>query len=153
MKTIPTFDTFGDRLRWWVDARGFSQKELADRVGMAQPSLNELLKGRTKEPRASHFLGIARELGLRPDYLLYGEGPPEAANFAQLSGLEAQLVMLFRGLPDDAKRDAMLIDLNAEFNSYQGGKSPTTSSMRNSAGSAPRPGARKSAKKLVDQDL
>lgn len=149
MTNLPSFDTFGERLQWWAEYRGFRQKDLAERAGMGQATLNELMKGKTKEPRAAHFLGLARELGLRPEYLLHGEGPPEATNFAQLSGLEAQLVMLFRSLPDDAKRDAMLIDLNAEFNTYQATRSSATSSARRPA--TPPIAPRTPLKKLVKQ--
>lgn len=154
MTPPPDFANFGDRLQWWMAHRGYKQKELAELAGMGQPALNELLKGKTKEPRASHFLGLCHALALRPEYLLDGEGPPEVTNFAQLTGLEAQLVMLFRGLPDDAKRDAMLIDLNHEFNSYQAAKSPPVPPVRLTAAAGPRsPAVRKPAKKLVDQGL
>lgn len=85
---------------------------------MAQSSLNDVLSGKSKMPAADNMLRIAKALGLRPEYLLWGEGPPEAISFSQLNGLEAQLVMLFRNLPDDAKRDALLIDVNEYFNRH-----------------------------------
>lgn len=116
MTTIPTFQNFGERLSWWIKHRDLTQKELAERVGIGQPALNELIKGRSAEPRAGAFVRMCKELGLRSEYLIWGEGPAEATNFAQLTGLEAQLVMLFRGLPDDAKRDALLIDMNHAYN-------------------------------------
>lgn len=116
MTSTPHFDSFGDRLDWWLKLRGKTQKELALAVGIGQPALNELIKGRSAEPRAGAFIKICRELGLRPEYLLWGEGAPEATSFAQLSGLEAQLVMLFRGLASDAQRDALLIDMNDAYN-------------------------------------
>lgn len=116
MNSTPHFHSFGDRLDWWLKLRGKTQKELASAVGIGQPALNELIKGRSAEPRAGAFIKICRELGLRPEYLLWGEGAPEATSFAQLSGLEAQLVMLFRGLASDAQRDALLIDMNDAYN-------------------------------------
>ena len=121
MTTTPHFETFGARLSWWLKHRNLSQKELAELVGVGQPTLSELIKGHSMEPRAGAFVKMCRVLGLRPEYLIFGEGPAEATNFAQLTGLEAQLVMLFRGLPDDAKRDALLIDVNHAYN-----KSKTT---------------------------
>ncbi|GAB2704118.1 helix-turn-helix domain-containing protein [Comamonas sediminis] len=125
MTSTPHFDSFGDRLDWWLKHRGKTQKELAVAVGIGQPALNELIKGRSAEPRAGAFIKICRELGLRPEYLLWGEGAPEATSFAQLSGLEAQLVMLFRGLASDAQRDAMLIDVNDAYNHSKSVKKPS----------------------------
>ncbi|MEJ5148983.1 helix-turn-helix domain-containing protein [Comamonas sp. MYb396] len=125
MTSIPHFDSFGDRLDWWLKHRGKTQKELAVAVGIGQPALNELIKGRSAEPRAGAFIKICRELGLRPEYLLWGEGAPEATSFAQLSGLEAQLVMLFRGLASDAQRDALLIDMNDAHNNSKTVKKAT----------------------------
>ncbi|WP_246475128.1 helix-turn-helix domain-containing protein [Diaphorobacter ruginosibacter] len=122
MTSIPIFQTFGERLSWWIKHRDLTQKELAVLVGVGQPALNELIKGRSAEPRAGAFVKMCKVLGLRPEYLIWGEGPAEATNFAQLTGLEAQLVMLFRGLPDDAKRDALLIDVNHAYNRTSSGK-------------------------------
>ena len=116
-----------------------TQKELAAAVGIGQPALNELIKGRSTEPRAGAFIKICRVLGLRPDYLLWGEGAPEATSFAQLTGLEAQLVMLFRGLASDAQRDALLIDVNDAYNNSKTHKRATVADPFNGANPAPSP--------------
>lgn len=139
MTSIPHFDSFGSRLDWWIRYRGMTQKELAAAVGIGQPALNELIKGRSTEPRAGAFIKICRVLGLRPDYLLWGEGAPEATSFAQLTGLEAQLVMLFRGLASDAQRDALLIDVNDAYNNSKTNKKATAADPFNGAKPAPSP--------------
>lgn len=133
-----------------MDHRGLKQKELAERAGMGQPSLNELLMGKTKEPKASNFLGLCAALSLRPEYLLHGDGPAEATNFAQLTGPEAQLVMLFRGLPDDAKRQAMLIDLNHEFSLHQVSRSSSPAPSPRPAAATVKPAGKRTPKKSVD---
>ena len=120
MDQIPTFTTVGQRLEWWIAKRNRTQTEVAKTAGMSQSSLSEIVSGRSKRPAADNMLRLARELQLRPEYLVWGEGPPETLNFSQLNGLEAQLVMLFRGLPDDAKRDALLIDVNDYCNRQTG---------------------------------
>ena len=120
MDQIPEFATAGQRLAWWISKRNRKQTELSKAVGMSQSALSEIVAGRSKKPAADNMLRLARELRLRPEYLVWGEGPPETLNFSQLSGLEAQLVMLFRGLPDDAKRDALLIDANDFYNRHSG---------------------------------
>lgn len=137
MTSIPAFQTFGERLAWWMKHRDLTQKELAELAGLSQPALNELIKGRSAEPRAGAFVKMCRVLGLRPEYLIWGDGPAEATSFAQLTGLEAQLVMLFRGLPDDAKRDALLIDVNHAYNKSQGNKSSASDPFNGAAPPSP----------------
>lgn len=120
MDQPPVFSTIGQRLEWWISKRKRTQTELAKAVGVSQSTLSEIVSGRSKKPAADNMLRLAKELQLRPEYLVWGEGPPEAITFSQLNGLEAQLVMLFRNLPDDAKRDALLIDVNDYFNRHTG---------------------------------
>lgn len=140
----PDFETIGQRLEWWIAKRKRTQTEVAKAVGMSQSSLSEIVAGRSRRPIADNMLRLAKELQLRPEYLVWGEGPPEALHFSQLSGLEAQLVMLFRGLPDDAKRDALLIDVN-DFHNRHSGKAEAT------ATTAPAP-KNKSPGKLKKRD-
>lgn len=112
MNLPPTFATFGARLEWWIENRKMTQAALAKATGIPQSSISELIKGKLKAPSASNLFKLADALRVRPRYLLLGDGAAEANSFADLNGLEAQLVMLFRSLPDDAKRDALLIDAN-----------------------------------------
>jgi transcriptional regulator with XRE-family HTH domain len=117
MVTTPQFATFGARLRYWRERRGFKkQGDFADKLGIKQPSLSELESGESKSPSADILLKAADLLQLRPKYLLSGEGAPESRSFSDLNGLEAQLVMIFRQLPTDALRDALLIDANDMLN-------------------------------------
>jgi transcriptional regulator with XRE-family HTH domain len=112
----PKFDTLGDRLRWWRIHRGFKkQGDLAVKVGISQGSLSDM-EGNNIGPSAETTLRLAEVLGLRPTYLLLGEGSAEGKNFQELNGLEAQLVMIFRQLPNDSLRDALLIDANNMLN-------------------------------------
>lgn len=120
MDKIPKFLTIGQRLEWWMAKRNRKQTEVAKSAGMSQSALSEIVAGRSKRPAADNMLRLARELQLNPEYLVFGEGPPESLGFSQLNGLEAHLVMLFRGLPDDAKRDALLIDVNDFHNRHSG---------------------------------
>lgn len=142
MDQTPEFTTVGQRLEWWIARRNRKQTELAKAAGMAQSALSEIVSGRSKRPAADNMLRLARELQLRPEYLVWGEGPPEATSFSQLTGLEAQLVMLFRGLPDDAKRDALLIDVNDFANRHKAKAGP---SVAEPLTKAPAPGARKAS--------
>jgi len=159
MEQIPVFTSFGDRLKWWIAKRGTSQKALAEVVGIRPPSMNELCSGESLEPKAGTFMRICHELRLRPEYLIWGEGPPEATDFKSLSGLEAQLVMIFRNLPDDAKRDALLIDVNDYYNRHVSKGTPTKAdpfghvapppAVTPPAPAAPKVKAKQSAKKVT----
>lgn len=125
MPNPPAFDTFAARLLWWCEKRGKThQGKLAKELGIKQGSLSELSTGKSKTPKARVLLKLSDALSLRPQYLLTGEGPPEGQNFSELNGVEAQLVMLFRSLPSDALRAAMMIDMN-EFVVRHKPKSPT----------------------------
>jgi transcriptional regulator with XRE-family HTH domain len=114
MKQVPPhFETFGERLTWWRKARGYKrQGVLAELIGLKQASLSNLETGDSTLPSAATLLNLAAALNLRPEYLLTGEGPAEGAHFQDLTGPEAQLVMIFRQLPSDALREALLIDAN-----------------------------------------
>lgn len=86
---------------------------MAARLGIKQGSLSELESGESKAPSADVLMKACNLLRLRPEYLLYGEGPPEGRDMHDLTGPEAQLVMLYRQLPNDAMRAALIIDADA----------------------------------------
>lgn len=158
MEQIPEFATVGQRLEWWIARRNRTQTEVAKAAGMAQSAVSEIVSGRSKRPAADNLLRLAKELQLRPEYLVWGEGPAETLHFSQLSGLEAQLVMLFRGLPDDAKRDALLIDVN-DFHNRHAGKTGATAANPwahiappPSIATPPKPKKPSKAKRAVDAD-
>lgn len=118
----PKFNSFTERLQWWLQERGYGevtaqgefkirhgmQGPLAATLGVKQGSLSELISGQSKGPSASVLLKLCEELHLRPHYLLDGDGPPES--YSDLSADESRLVMVFRDLPTEALRKALLID-------------------------------------------
>lgn len=110
----PKFDSFTARLQWWVNERGYAargkQGELSKALGIAQPSTSELIAGKSKLPSAEVFMKLCDALKLRPQYLLFEQGPPEGQYLADLDSQEAQLIELFRRLPSDDLRHALLID-------------------------------------------
>lgn len=106
-------DSFGARLEYWRKKRGYNrQGALAEAIGIKQSSLSELESGKSKQPAADVMLKLCDVLHLRPKYLLLGEGPSESQYFQELNGLEAQLVMIFRQLPSDGLRNALMIEAN-----------------------------------------
>ena len=72
--------TIGERIKAAREALGFSQDELARRVGIKQQSVAELESGKTRTTK--HLLKFARALGQSPEWLDSGNGsmaqtPPE----------------------------------------------------------------------------
>lgn len=130
MSDVPSFDSFGARLRWWRERRlGVkSQGDLAKQLGIGQGSLSELEKGHSKEPSASVLMKMCDVLGLQPRYLLWGHGSPEGMNFQALSGVEAQLVMIYRALPEP-RRAAFMLDANAMLERARAGTPAPTPSI------------------------
>lgn len=58
--------TFGERLRGARQARGMTQKQLADVVGVRQPAIASMEVGSIMEPRASLAWRLERALDLQP---------------------------------------------------------------------------------------
>lgn len=63
---------FSERLEQAMNEAGLTQGKLAKMVSMAQSSINKLLNG-AKGSR--NVVEIANVLGVRPEWLAYGEGP------------------------------------------------------------------------------
>lgn len=68
----PVTAEMGVRVRLAREAIGLSQKDLADRVGVTQQSVQEFETGRTKTTK--HLHRYARELGQSVDWIEFGEG-------------------------------------------------------------------------------
>lgn len=70
--TIPA--TLAERVRAARQAAGLSQMELAQRVGIKQPSLAAIEAGETKRPR--FLMDLARALNVAPEWLERGDPMP-----------------------------------------------------------------------------
>ncbi len=67
--------TFGERLRQLREARGWSQRELAERSGVPYFTIYRCERGTHDEPRVGMAAKLARALGVSLDVLAdtYGE--------------------------------------------------------------------------------
>lgn len=63
--------TFGERIRLAREARGMTQKELADAVGMSQPALYNTESGRNKS--STKILDLANALKVSPHWIATGK--------------------------------------------------------------------------------
>lgn len=69
--------TLGERLRYALEARGMSQTALAASAKVAQPYVSQIMND-VKEPSDRLMESIASVLKIRPEWLIYGEGPMES---------------------------------------------------------------------------
>lgn len=122
----PKFETFEERVKWWAEERGYSKRgrqgDLARVIGLSQASTWAIVHGKTPKPTAQAFLKLCDALKLRPQYLLFGQGPPEGQYLNDLDSQEAQLIELFRRLPSEGMRHAVLIDTDRMLQGAAGEK-------------------------------
>lgn len=88
------------RLKDAREARGLTQAQVAEKVGMSQPSYSDLERG---DSNGSTLLPqIAFVLGVRPYWLATGAGPKDEQEMLETD--ERELVNLWRSLPEESKK-------------------------------------------------
>lgn len=103
----------GGRIAYVRELRKMNATELAKAVGISQPSMSDIEKGKTKSPNAIHLFRIAAVLAADPYWILTGEGSIDGA----LQDVEeSELVAAFRALRDVKQRRAILAAAKAIAN-------------------------------------
>nr|WP_288668267.1 helix-turn-helix transcriptional regulator [uncultured Haemophilus sp.]DAK32617.1 MAG TPA: Repressor protein CI [Caudoviricetes sp.] len=64
------------RLKQLLDDRNLSMNAFAKQLGVSQPSISDIVNGRTRSPK--NILEIATALGVNPHWLKTGEGEPDS---------------------------------------------------------------------------
>lgn len=100
--------SIGKRIEDLREKREFTGKALADAVGMGQGYLSEIINGKKDAEKLAvgTFMRLCEALQTTPEFLYYEEG--DEMNSAR-TGLEAQILMLFRAVPED--RRELILDL------------------------------------------
>jgi DNA-binding Xre family transcriptional regulator len=103
-------DTIGQRVRALWTARNladrrYTQTALAHAIGIAQPSLSQIMSDTTKEIAGKTLAGLCRELRTTPEFIMFGAGKSVADQEAVL--IEAEVVHLLRTVSHE-KREAIL---------------------------------------------
>lgn len=62
-------NTLAERIQYAMDKRGMTQADLARATGIGTSNIAHIVTGKTKDPRVSNVLKIARALGVSLDYL------------------------------------------------------------------------------------
>lgn len=70
--------TMGHRIRTLRRAKGFSQQDLANQLGVTKAAVMHWETGRTKNIRNRTMLELVRILGTDEEFLLYGSERPTA---------------------------------------------------------------------------
>ncbi|WP_294948276.1 LexA family transcriptional regulator [Sulfurivirga sp.] len=69
--------TIGERIKQRRQELGYTQRKLAELIGIKPPSLHGLESGRAKSPSAKTLHALVRVLKTTPDWILEGKGPKE----------------------------------------------------------------------------
>lgn len=86
----------GDRLKQIRESRGFSQKDLADRIGISDQQVYRYENGKS-DPTADVLMRIAQELEVSADYLIgLVENPTDHLREDELSPMERRLIQAVR---------------------------------------------------------
>jgi len=91
----------GSRIRERMENYKMNQVDLAAKIGIKGPSLNDIISGKTKLPKPTHLIKLAELLETNQHWLLTGEGNPDMRD-AIVSDVQA--VYQFERL-DEVHRD------------------------------------------------
>src|SRR4051812_31316364 len=98
----------GNRLRGWMKKHELTQESLAKQLsdamgGVTRQTVTGWLSGKSASlPSASNVTRLATQMGLSPNYLLLGEGPPQLGVTRPAAELESDL------------RDRLIADMAAK---------------------------------------
>lgn len=94
--------TIGDRLRYLLEVRGFSQVDLAAKIGLTQSAISNIVTNSSRKPSAPTLLKLAAALQANPQWILDGKGDPFEINVISAKS-EQELLSCFRDMDPQAK--------------------------------------------------
>lgn len=95
--------TIGERIRYSMEVREIKQTELAEKIGVGQSAISNLVNDASRKPSAPTLLAIAEELRINPGWILTGEGDPYA--WAPVThATQVELLNLFKGMTEEGKK-------------------------------------------------
>jgi transcriptional regulator with XRE-family HTH domain len=86
--------TFGDRLRYLLEERGLTQKQLSQSLNIAASTIGNYIRN-IREPDYGTLKSLATYFNVSVDYLLDRQADPS------ITGDERELLRIFRALPKD----------------------------------------------------
>ena len=103
--------TVGDRIRWLIEARGYKQTELAEKMDLTQATISNWITGASRKPNAPSLLKLAAALNCNPQWIIDGTGDPWQMN-AVTKDSEQELLQAFRDM-DPAAQAALIAAAHA----------------------------------------
>lgn len=103
--------TIGDRIRYLLEVREYSQVAVADKIGVTQAAISNLVTDSSRKPSAPTLLKLAAALQANADWIITGEGDPFEVTIVGRK-TEKELLELFR-LMDSSKQAALLATARA----------------------------------------
>ncbi len=94
--------SIGDRLRYLIEVRGYTQVELASKVGVTQAAISNLVTDSSRKPSAPTLLKLAAALQANPEWILTGQGDPFEINIVSKRS-EKDLIEAFRSMDMQAQ--------------------------------------------------
>lgn len=70
--TYSPMQTMGERIRTLRESKGWTQQDLAERVGVSREAVSQWEIGPTKNIKNVTFLALLKELGTTYEYLMFG---------------------------------------------------------------------------------
>ena len=97
----------GARVQELRAARGWRQKELADRSGLPQATISRIESGKVKEPSIKTLEALAAAFGIALDVLIAPREltTTELLTEAATDERSAKVLRVFSGLPDEGREE------------------------------------------------
>ena len=97
--------TIGQRIEQLRVMRRLSQQELADEIGIKQPSMSDIVHDKTKTISGKTLAGLCRVLHTTPDYIMFGAGSDQ--DDQELVLIEAEILTLLRSTTPENRESAL----------------------------------------------
>lgn len=105
-RTMTHLPNIGDRVRFVLEARGMKQTEIAERIGVTQAAISNIITDTSRKPSAPTLLKLASALQANPYWIISGEGAPFEITTVGRDD-ERKLIESYREI-DPAKRPELL---------------------------------------------
>lgn len=105
-RTMASLPTIGDRVRFVMEARGMKQTEVAERIGVTQAAISNIVTDSSRKPSAPTLLKLASALQANPYWIISGDGAPFEITTVGRDD-ERKLIEAYREI-DPAKRPELL---------------------------------------------
>lgn len=83
--------SFSERLKQAIDKKGISQAEAARMCGIAQQSMNYILKNNLSSSKLAPAIAVA--LNINPEWLIYGKGRPDPIDIYEIPILHSPYLL------------------------------------------------------------